>query len=461
MAHIDHNGNDIFINSASMPNQTTPSTPSGSQGKYYVGSDNKPYFIDDGGNILDLSAGGVQGPQGFQGFQGSSEVGVQGFQGDTGDAGLQGFQGDVGSEGIQGFQGDIGPQGSGSSGGSFAPTAFVDVTADASPATSDLGKLYRFTTACATGKTITLPSVGSGEDEDFLWIENESEYVQYVEASDSDYIGYPQLKVLEIEMLPNTQLLIQYIDGDTRWHIREKTGTDQVRPKGTVLYMPMNEMGVYDSTVTATVAPNIAGADFYGRGAVNSYVGTGAFDGSCYTLNDATSDSLDSPDSDDWDIMESTTGTVTVCGWVYHDDAIGSSEAYLAQYDDSNNYYRFNRNSSGNLAFLTKAGGSIRDNMSGGTVASTGWHHVAVVIKDDVIGLYIDGTQVAYDSDAYNMTLTGSLYFGQRGDGSSEYLDGKMDDWAIVYSNIFGASPNATPDDTIDVDTNNPLNLIM
>jgi len=167
----------------------------------------------------------------------------------------------------------------------------------------------------------------------------------------------------------------------------------------------------------------------------------------------------DSPDGD-WDLFGSTTGDVTLCGWVYCDGAASSAEMFFTHYEDANNRWIFYRNSSGNLTVFFSRGGDIDINISGNTLNSGTWYHVALVKVGAETGIYIDGTQVAYDATFTPDTFAGSLYIGQNGDGS-RYFDGKMDDWAIVYHNIFGASPNSTPDDSFTIDTLNPLGLVL
>jgi hypothetical protein len=98
--------------------------------------------------------------------------------------------------------------------------------------------------------------------------------------------------------------------------------------------------------------------------------------------------------------------------------------------------------------------------INGGALSATTWHHVALIRVGEETGLYIDGTQVAYDATFSADTVAGSLYFGQDG-ASGGYFDGRMDDWAIVYSNIFGAAPNVGNTDNITIDTLNRLGLVI
>jgi len=170
-----------------------------------------------------------------------------------------------------------------------------------------------------------------------------------------------------------------------------------------------------------------------------------------------------SEDNADWDVFGSTSGDVTVCGWVYFDDAVGSTETLMCQWEDANNRWQLYRsNSGGSLGIYYVSGGTGYIDISGGALAQNTWHHVALVKKGAETGVYIDGAQVAYDATFTADTFAGSLYVGQLGN-SSQYFDGRMDDWAIVYHNIFGAAPNSTPNDTFaaTLDTRNPLGIVI
>jgi hypothetical protein len=146
---------------------------------------------------------------------------------------------------------------------------------------------------------------------------------------------------------------------------------------------------------------------------------------------------------------------------VYCDDAAGSVEYIITQHEDANNYWWMARTSGGGLGFYKRTGGSVDLDASGGSaVSQNNWHHVAMCKVAGEVGTYIDGTQVGYDGSWAADTFAGPLEIGRYG-GGSNYFDGKMQDFAIVYSNIFGAAPNSTPDDTITIDTLNPLRLVI
>jgi len=149
---------------------------------------------------------------------------------------------------------------------------------------------------------------------------------------------------------------------------------------------------------------------------------------------------------------------MTMCGWV-NMDSIGGT--LTSHYENNDNRFQFSISGTGYLQFYYKQNTNIDINVISTTAAATGsWYHCALVRIGEETGLYLNGAQVGYDATFTPDTFTGSLRLGQRGDNDN-YIDGKMDDWAIVYSNIFGAAPNSTPDDTFTVDTLKPLGLVI
>jgi len=347
--------------------------------------------------------------------------------------------------------------------GGFNWTTDNEVTTDQSPTTANLGQRYAFTQSTAADKTITLPSVGASEDGKWFAIYNASQYTITITASDSDTIGWPALVVSSIEILPNTVVTLQYQDSTTKWHIVKKTG-GQCRPSGTVLYLPMNELNTFDTANATPIVPNAAidKLSGYGYNGVKIGVNSGKFD-SCYDF-DGTTDYLSFADSTDWDIFGSTTGDVTLCGWVYCDDAAGSIQRFVGHFEDATAYqWVIMRASTGSFNLYFRWNNIVRINISGGALAQNTWHHVAVVRIGAEVGIYVDGAQVNYISTFATYDLTGPLVFCRWPTGI-QYFDGKTDDWAIVYSNIFGAEPNdngTTGDDTFTVDTLNPLVLVI
>ena len=346
--------------------------------------------------------------------------------------------------------------------GGFNWSTSNEVTTDQTPTTSNFGQRYLFTQSTTADRTITLPSVGTDEDNKWLVVSNFSKYTITIEASDSDTIGWPALNITAIEILPNTQVVVRYDHNNTKWEIAFKVG-GQCRPSGTVLYLKCDIGTAPYSGYIALIdeinrhnvyTPDDTTAGMFGDSS-DAKFGQNAlyFDGSAGYFK--------AKDSADWDLFDDITDDVTISMWVNHDDAIGSSQVYMCQYQGGNDFWRLNRNSSGVLNLQIKSGGSIRVNIASTTTVPSGSYQLITLAKvGEYIGLYLNGTQIAYgQSKVYSFNA--SLFFGQRGDNVSEFFDGGFDDIVICQHNIFGAAPNVGLTDALNVDTLNPLDLVI
>ena len=165
---------------------------------------------------------------------------------------------------------------------------------------------------------------------------------------------------------------------------------------------------------------------------------------------DGDSDYLSIPTSSDFNIFSSTTANRTLELWVKHTDHAGS-EIYVQHYQDDDNRWGINHVDGSGLLFYGKLDGASF--MSTGycdEITDTPWHHIAVCIVGDTIGLYLDGQQIGYDTISTTATFPGSLLIGRHA-GSPTYFDGHIDGVALWHSNKFNASPNAGKTDTIDI----------
>ena len=420
--------------------------------RYYDGSDQFKVPLSTGDIV------GTQGHQGAQGYQGAQ--GSQGYQGNLGPQGYQGndASGAQGYQGAQGFQGSQGPQGwQGSSGESW--TTVNSVTTDQSPATSDEGELFIFTSATAGSKTFTLPSVGAGDDGITFYVQNDGEYEVFIRPSDSDSVwtngdGYG------IDLVEKSIVGLKYNHSDTNWKVISKTG-GLVKLEGLVLHILPRSIGLKatGSTTNGIVVDEVR------RHLVESVndAAMSSIDGwRNYALElDGTDDYCSVADSSDWDVFGSTDTDVTISFTVILDNATGSTggDAFIGQREDANNRWFVVRAESSNTITLKYVrAGSTDIDISGGNVTTT-QSTITIVKKGAETGVYVDDTQVAYDATFTADTFAGSLYIGETGAGVS-YCDGQIQDLFIIYSNVFNASPNSTPDDTISI-TQKPFVGVM
>lgn len=165
---------------------------------------------------------------------------------------------------------------------------------------------------------------------------------------------------------------------------------------------------------------------------------------------DGTGDSISTPDHADWDVLSETNFSIDL--WVKHTDHAGT-EYYISQYEDIDNYWAFRHVGGTGLQFLVNSGGSPVVSLSGGEISDTLWHHVLLSKVGNEYGLYLDGTQTAYVSDADTDTFAGLLYLGLSGGGTSA-LDGYMDEIRIYFGNPYSTTPVVGLTDTITVQTN-------
>jgi len=166
---------------------------------------------------------------------------------------------------------------------------------------------------------------------------------------------------------------------------------------------------------------------------------------------DGDSGFLQYADSPDWDLMASTIDDWTIDFWVKHNDHVGNEE-YVAQRENDDNTWGLLHIHGNGIFFFYRENATTRISISGGEITDTDWHHIALVKKADEFGIYKDGVQVAYSGSFTNTdTFAGILSIGAT--GATNFLDGYMDELRIQKSNIFSASPNSTPDDTITVPT--------
>jgi len=266
-----------------------------------------------------------------------------------------------------------------------------------------------------------------------------------VKPSDSDFIwnsgaGYG------VEMLGGTTICIRYDHSATKWEIINKSG-GMVRLEGLKLHLPCETITLYNNSLTNNMVPDKAERN---RGYTNGPVSVdnaAKFGINKYSFNGSTT-WITVNDSPDWDVFGSTSGDYTVACWVYCDNAASVDENFITHYEDIGNIWFIRRTSTGTLQLYYDGSAGTEINISGGTISQSTWHHVALVKIGSESGIYIDGSQVAYDATFTPDTFIGDLYLGRRGD-SANYLTGDLDDIIIAAQNIYNAAPVVGNTDTL------------
>lgn len=134
---------------------------------------------------------------------------------------------------------------------------------------------------------------------------------------------------------------------------------------------------------------------------------------------------------------------------MYGHNGLGSHEFYLTHYESGTDQWRFWKDNSDNINVQKFTGGSADMGMvvASGLSASV-WQHIAIVINGPEAGVYVNGTQIAYDGAWATDTFgPANFYVGISG-GADNFLAGKMQDLHISYNNPYNATPNAGSTDS-------------
>jgi hypothetical protein len=188
--------------------------------------------------------------------------------------------------------------------------------------------------------------------------------------------------------------------------------------------------------------------------------------GSLY-CNTANTQFLNVAYSTDFDIFASAATSHTVDFWVKHIDAIAvASEAYVTMGrtpGGANQLYSIYKTVGDDaLTLLVRNAGADVVNMKGGFITDNEWHHVVYSKIADVHSFWIDGYQTAYVQDASTMVITPTddLRIGAWPNGSSNILNGWLDDVRITDNNAFFAAPIPQPLCHFTMDDNAASNAV-
>jgi hypothetical protein len=152
-----------------------------------------------------------------------------------------------------------------------------------------------------------------------------------------------------------------------------------------------------------------------------------------------TSDALTLADSVDWEISSNTNYTIDF--WVRL-TSHAANMCFLDHYQDGSVSTRLQHNHTTGLNFLISNGGNVV-NITGGEIADSNWHHVAMCKVASVYSLYLDGTRTATATVADVVTQSGTLYIGSDDDDSDEVI-GYMDELRISSAAVFGSGATIT-----------------
>ena len=174
--------------------------------------------------------------------------------------------------------------------------------------------------------------------------------------------------------------------------------------------------------------------------------GTGA------ALFDGTTDFLTSPDHADWDICGQTNFTLDFQVKQTNLTSPNTIQYYIAQGANSSNQWFVGKWTNNAVKFDIQTGAASQITLVTGNNAIndiTTWHHVAVIKVGTLWGIYVDGTQLAYASDASADTYNGLLHIGCDLAEAIYFFNGRLDEIRIQHNNYFNAAPNIGLTNTI------------
>jgi len=166
---------------------------------------------------------------------------------------------------------------------------------------------------------------------------------------------------------------------------------------------------------------------------------------------DGTGDSASIPDSADFDLVGASNTNYTISLFVKFANHTGT-EYILTQREDGANRWILNHIDGTGFRLLVISGGVIKQDISGGEITDTNQHHVAVTRVGSEYAIYVDGVQVAYESNTFTDTYAGDLFLAEDGTGFTN-LEGHLDEVLLESANTFAAAPNVGLTDTITVPT--------
>ena len=182
---------------------------------------------------------------------------------------------------------------------------------------------------------------------------------------------------------------------------------------------------------------------------------------------DGNSDYITIPDSSDFDIFSSLITDHTIDMWVRM--PVAQSGGVAAHFQDANNHWYCFIPSNGRIQFYMEKS-NVAEWFANSALSTfpfdTDWHHIAFIKVQDELGIYLDGTQVAFDTGNVTGDYTSTFEIGRISTGS--FFNGHIDEYRLQASNIFAAAPDVGLTDTITIPTapysvqtpSAPLNLL-
>lgn len=152
--------------------------------------------------------------------------------------------------------------------------------------------------------------------------------------------------------------------------------------------------------------------------------------------------------SANFNLTNSLSETWTVSFFIWFNSFTSSNPRMVNVYLDANHYWQLQHRDtdSSGTAFYTYDSGAEISLTSSGSVLSTGaWHHIALVWDSDEVGIYQNGTRTALltsNTNTVDLSNGARIDIGSFNAGTSNHVDGWIDDLIISKSNLFGVTPS-------------------
>ena len=234
---------------------------------------------------------------------------------------------------------------------------------------------------------------------------------------------------------PSTGVYTSSSSGVKLW-MKENGNSDAYNPNKTMsdVLVESSASGNYDfirvtysslSDMTSGNSGTIVSTGLGGTG-----VGTGSIN---YILDlDGTNDYVSLPNS-----INMGTSDFTLSIWLKTDDV--SSRQHVFQQTGSNDNRVIAINSGGSLT--SRLGGSGSDHVSGATLSTGSWYHIALVHDNSANTLkwYVNGTEQNTNTSVNVPSNTGTFYLGTNSNANDKYFNGQIDE-VRIWNDIRTAS---------------------
>jgi len=167
---------------------------------------------------------------------------------------------------------------------------------------------------------------------------------------------------------------------------------------------------------------------------------------SSLTLNSASAGYITIPHTTDFNLLEGEYDRWTVQCWVKL-NGHASRDYFVGQPDGGWVFYHDHG------IGLTGVFPGHSNNLVGGEITDTDWHHIAYCQVENQQGIYLDGQQVSYQQTVAGRGITTiDLHIGGQPIAFQSYkMDGWIDELKIDQDNVFDADPVPALTDTITV----------